>query len=148
MKNFENLIKQFAGDAPYVGYNYMPMVMTELCKLIVADKTFFISVNLSQQAKDKYGKNHIVKTDLSDDKDVDFTINTLKMADGEGLLPAFTSLEQAVKNGETDTFEVDIYQFFDMLVDNENVRYGIINPFDKSVLIDKNMASILLDQFE
>ncbi len=147
MKEFENMINNLAGDSRMVPYTDMPLVMTELCKAVIADKTFFISVNLTERMLEKYGKNHIVKSDLTDD-DIEFSINTLKMAGGEGLLPAFTSMEQALKGGESDTFEVDIYQFFDMLMDNPDVEYAIINPFDKAVLVDKKLAAVLLDQFE
>ncbi len=146
MKEFENLITELAGDAPYAGYEHMPLIMTELCKAVMADKTFLISVNFTPAMLEKYRKNHIFKSDLKDD-DVEFSINTLKMGD-EFMLPAFTGMEQAALNGETDTFEVDIYQFFDMLRENPNVNYAIINPFGKSVIVDKNMANILLDQFE
>ncbi len=147
MKEFENMISNLAGEGRMVPYTDMPLVMTELCKGIISDKTFFISVNLTERMLEKYGKNHIVKSDLTDD-DIEFSINTLKMAGGESLLPAFTSMEQAAKGGETDTFEVDIYQFFDMLMDNPDVEYAIINPFDKAALVDKNLAAVLLDQFE
>ncbi len=146
MKNFENLITQLAGRAPYVGLEHMPLIMTELCKAVMEDKTFFISVNLAPHMLEKYGKNHITKADLKYE-DVEFSINTLKMGD-EFMLPAFTTTDNALKGGKTDTFEVDIYQFFDMLCDNPNVNYAIINPFGKSVIVDKNMANILLDQFE
>lgn len=73
-------------------------------------------------------------------------IGTVKTADGKIWWAAFTSFEEELKGGNSvqSTFLTDIDQLFASALTVKEIEGIIINPWNRTIMLNKNLINIIL----
>ena len=73
-------------------------------------------------------------------------IQAVKTADGKKWWSAFTSFEEELKGGGSvqSTFLTDISQFFNSALQVNEIEGIILNPWNRTIMLDKNLINIIL----
>ena len=73
-------------------------------------------------------------------------IGTVKTGDGKVWWAAFTSFEEELKGGGSvqSTFLTDIDQLFDSALQVNEIEGIILNPWNRTIMLDKNLINIIL----
>lgn len=72
-------------------------------------------------------------------------IQTVKTADGVSWWAAFTSFDEELKGADSvkSTFLTDIDKLFDAVFDAEGISGVIINPWDRTIMLDRELIRII-----
>ena len=73
-------------------------------------------------------------------------IQAVKTADGKKWWSAFTSFEEELKGGGSvqSTFLTDIDQLFHSALQVNEIEGIILNPWNRTIMLDKNLINIIL----
>ena len=73
-------------------------------------------------------------------------IGTVKTGDGKVWWAAFTSFEEELKGGGSvqSTFLTDIAQLFHSALQVNEIEGIILNPWNRTIMLDKNLINIIL----
>ena len=73
-------------------------------------------------------------------------IGTVKTGDGKVWWVAFTSFEEELKGGGSvqSTFLTDIDQLFNSALQVNEIEGIILNPWNRTIMLDKNLINIIL----
>ena len=73
-------------------------------------------------------------------------IGTVKNGDNKVWWVAFTSFEEELKGGGSvqSTFLTDISQFFNSALQVNEIEGVILNPWNRTIMLDKNLINIIL----
>ena len=73
-------------------------------------------------------------------------IGTVKTGDGKVWWAAFTSFEEELKGGGSvqSTFLTDIDQLFHSALQVNEIEGIILNPWNRTIMLDKNLINIIL----
>ena len=73
-------------------------------------------------------------------------IGTVKTGDNKVWWAAFTSFEEELKGGGSvqSTFLTDISQFFNSALQVNEIEGIILNPWNRTIMLDKNLINIIL----
>ena len=73
-------------------------------------------------------------------------IGTVKTGDNKVWWAAFTSFEEELKGGSSiqSTFLTDIGQLFNSALQVEEIEGIILNPWNRTIMLDKNLINIIL----
>ena len=96
----------------------------------------------------KAGGQMIVAVDAAGVSDL--KVQIMELPDGERWLPAFTSFEEQMKGKSSvmSTFLGDIGQLLDTALKGESVSGLLINPWDKTLRLDKTLIRIIRGENE
>ena len=72
-------------------------------------------------------------------------IQTVKTADGVSWWAAFTSFDEELKGADSvkSTFLTDIDKLFDAVFDAEGISGVIINPWNRTIMLDRELIRII-----
>lgn len=72
----------------------------------------------------------------------------MKTEDGKLWWAAFTSFEEELKGGGSvmSTFLTGIHPLFESALKTEGIEGVIINPWNRTLMLDKNLIQIVLGQ--
>lgn len=75
-----------------------------------------------------------------------FQVQTLKTEDGKNWIMAFTGFEEELKGGNEvmSTFMADIGQLLTMAWKEPSVEGLILNPWNRTLMLDKTLISLIL----
>ena len=75
-------------------------------------------------------------------------IGTVKSADGKVWWAAFTSFDEELKGADSvmSTFMTDIRKLFVSALEVDDIEGIIINPWNRTIMLDKNLINIILGQ--
>ena len=78
-------------------------------------------------------------------RDASLQLRTVQTADGARWWYAFTSFEQELKGAEAvqSTFLVEIEKLFDAALTVPEISGVILNPWDRTLQLDKNLIRII-----
>ena len=73
-------------------------------------------------------------------------LRTIRTADGASWWYAFTSFEEELKGGGSvqSTFLTDIDQLFHSALQVNEIEGIILNPWNRTIMLDKNLINIIL----
>ena len=73
-------------------------------------------------------------------------IQAVKTADGKKWWSAFTSFEEELKGGDSvkSTFLTDIDKLFETVLQVEKIQGIILNPWNRTIMLDKNLIRVIL----
>lgn len=73
-------------------------------------------------------------------------VQAIKTADGKAWWAAFTSFEEELKGGGSvkSTFLADIEKLFQGALQAEGIEGVILNPWNRTIMLDKNLIQIVL----
>ena len=73
-------------------------------------------------------------------------IQAVKTADGKKWWSAFTSFEEELKGGDSvkSTFLTDIDKLFETVLQVEGIQGVILNPWNRTIMLDKNLIQVIL----
>ena len=73
-------------------------------------------------------------------------IQAIQTADGQQWWAAFTSFEEELKGGGSvqSTFLTDIAQLFNSALQVNEIEGIILNPWNRTIMLDKNLINIIL----
>lgn len=73
-------------------------------------------------------------------------VQAIKTADGKAWWAAFTSFEEELKGGGSvkSTFLADIEKLFQGALQAEEIEGVILNPWNRTIMLDKNLIQIVL----
>ena len=73
-------------------------------------------------------------------------LEAIKTEDGRSWWAAFTSFEEELKGGGSvqSTFLTDIDQLFDSALQVNEIEGIILNPWNRTIMLDKNLINIIL----
>lgn len=76
-------------------------------------------------------------------------LSVVKTADGLSWWTAFTSFDEEMKGGDAvkSTFLADIGQLFNMAVNADGINGIILNPWNRTIMLDKTMIKIILGEY-
>ena len=79
-------------------------------------------------------------------EDNQLRIGTVKTGDGKVWWAAFTSFEEELKGGGSiqSTFLTDIDQLFHSALQVNEIEGIILNPWNRTIMLDKNLINIIL----
>lgn len=82
--------------------------------------------------------------------DSQLRIGTVKTGDNKGWWAAFTSFDEELKGGRSvqSTFLTDISQLFHSALQVNEIEGIILNPWNRTIMLDKNLISIILGKSE
>ena len=74
-----------------------------------------------------------------------FQVQTIQLDNGEQWLSAFTSFEEELKGSQPvmSTFLADLGQLLDMALESEQVLGLILNPWNRTLMLDKNLIRVI-----
>ena len=89
------------------------------------------------------GGQMIVAVDTGGSQDLQ--VQVMQLENGEKWLPAFTSFEEQMmgKSGVMSAFLADIGQLLDMALNEEGVQGLLINPWNRTLKLDKHLIRII-----
>ena len=75
-------------------------------------------------------------------------IGTVKTGDGKVWWAAFTNFEEELKGGGSvmSTFLTGIHPLFESALKTDGIEGVIINPWNRTLMLDKNLIQIVLGQ--
>ena len=73
-------------------------------------------------------------------------IQALQTSDGQSWWTAFTSFEEELKGGDSvkSTFLTDIDKLFETVLQVEKIQGIILNPWNRTIMLDKNLIRVIL----
>lgn len=73
-------------------------------------------------------------------------LKSVKTADGKLWWSAFTSFDEEVKgsDGIMSTFMTDIRKLFDSVLKVDEIEGVILNPWNRTIMLDKNLIKIII----
>lgn len=73
-------------------------------------------------------------------------IQALQTSDGQSWWTAFTSFEEELKGGDSvkSTFLTDIDKLFETVLQIEKIQGIILNPWNRTIMLDKNLIRVIL----
>ena len=73
-------------------------------------------------------------------------IQAVKTSDGQNWWAAFTSFEEELKGGDSvkSTFLTDIDKLFETVLQVEEIQGIILNPWNRTIMLDKNLIRVIL----
>ena len=73
-------------------------------------------------------------------------LQTVKTTDGAVWWSAFTSFEEELKGGDSvkSTFLTDIDKLFETVLQVEGIQGIILNPWNRTIMLDKNLIRVIL----
>ena len=73
----------------------------------------------------------------------------LKTKDGRSWFLAFTSFEEQMKdsNPVMSAFTAKISQLFQMVLEEEKIDGLILNPWNRTIMLDKNLIRIIIGEY-
>lgn len=76
-------------------------------------------------------------------------VQAVKTSDGKNWWMAFTSFEEELKgsNSVMSTFLTDINKMFTSALEVDEIDGIIINPWNRTIMLDKNLMSIILGNY-
>ena len=76
-------------------------------------------------------------------------VQAVKTPDGKNWWMAFTSFEEELKgsNSVMSTFLTDINKMFTSALEVDEIDGIIINPWNRTIMLDKNLISIILGNY-
>ena len=80
--------------------------------------------------------------------DEQLKVRAVKTEDGKLWWAAFTSFEEELKGGGSvmSTFLTGIHTLFEPALKTEGIKGVIINPWNRTLMLDKNLIQIVLGQ--
>ena len=75
-------------------------------------------------------------------------MRVLRTEDGRSWFLAFTSFEEQIKDSNTvmSAFTAKIEQLFQMTLDEKNIDGLILNPWNRTIMLDKNLLRIVMGE--
>ena len=123
------------------------VVLDTICQAMNAGEQFVIPVEMPQEALDLIEKNNPKSGDiLYSDEDLHFRMRSLTKNDGEQVLVAFTSQEEAEKGDSTSTIMCDMASFIETAMLNPLFDGFVIDPWDKPFILSKQMIHLLYER--
>lgn len=91
------------------------------------------------------GGHFIIAVDSNENVN-DLKIGTIQTAEGKLWFVAFTSFEEEIKgsNQVMSAFTSTISQIFETVLESNEVSGLIVNPWDKTIMLDKNLIKIII----
>lgn len=73
-------------------------------------------------------------------------IQAVQTSDGQSWWTAFTSFEEELKGGDSvkSTFLTDIDKLFETALQVEGIQGIILNPWNRTIMLDKNLIRVIL----
>ena len=73
-------------------------------------------------------------------------IQAVQTSDGQNWWTAFTSFEEELKGGDSvkSTFLTDIDKLFETVLQVEGIQGIILNPWNRTIMLDKNLIRVIL----
>ena len=73
-------------------------------------------------------------------------IQAVQTSDGQNWWTAFTSFEEELKGGDSvkSTFLTDIDKLFETVLQVEKIQGIILNPWNRTIMLDKNLIRVIL----
>ena len=73
-------------------------------------------------------------------------LQTVRTPDGKIWWTAFTSFEEELKGGDSvkSTFLTDIDKLFETVLQVEKIQGIILNPWNRTIMLDKNLIRVIL----
>lgn len=73
-------------------------------------------------------------------------IQAVQTSDGQNWWTAFTSFEEELKGGDSVkfTFLTDIDKLFETVLQVEKIQGIILNPWNRTIMLDKNLIRVIL----
>ena len=73
-------------------------------------------------------------------------IQAVQTSDGQNWWTAFTSFEEELKGGDSvkSTFLTDIEKLFETVLQVEKIQGIILNPWNRTIMLDKNLIRVIL----
>ena len=73
-------------------------------------------------------------------------IQAVQTSDGKSWWTAFTSFEEELKGGDSvkSTFLTDIDKLFETVLQVEKIQGIILNPWNRTIMLDKNLIRVIL----
>ena len=73
-------------------------------------------------------------------------IQAVQTSDGQNWWTAFTSFEEELKGGDSvkATFLTDIDKLFETVLQVEKIQGIILNPWNRTIMLDKNLIRVIL----
>ena len=73
-------------------------------------------------------------------------IQAVQTSDGQSWWTAFTSFEEELKGGDSvkSTFLTDIDKLFETVLQVEGIQGIILNPWNRTIILDKNLIRVIL----
>lgn len=73
-------------------------------------------------------------------------IQAVQTSDGQSWWTAFTSFEEELKGGDSvkSTFLTDIDKLFETVLQVEKIQGIILNPWNRTIMLDKNLIRVIL----
>lgn len=73
-------------------------------------------------------------------------IQAVQTSDGQSWWTAFTSFEEELKGGDSvkSTFLTDIDKLFETVLQVEEIQGIILNPWNRTIMLDKNLIRVIL----
>ena len=73
-------------------------------------------------------------------------IQAVQTSDGQSWWTAFTSFEEELKGGDSvkSTFLTDIDKLFETVLQVEGIQGVILNPWNRTIMLDKNLIRVIL----
>lgn len=73
-------------------------------------------------------------------------IQAVQTSDGQSWWTAFTSFEEELKGGDSvkSTFLTDIDKLFETVLQIEKIQGIILNPWNRTIMLDKNLIRVIL----
>lgn len=73
-------------------------------------------------------------------------IQAVQTSDGQSWWTAFTSFEEELKGGDSvkSTFLTDIDKLFETVLQVEKIQGIILNPWNRTIMLDKNLIRVVL----
>lgn len=73
-------------------------------------------------------------------------IQAIQTSDGQNWWAAFTSFEEELKGGDSvkSTFLTDIEQLFKTALQVDGIQGIILNPWNRTIMLDKNLIRVIL----
>ena len=73
-------------------------------------------------------------------------LEAIRTEDGKNWWAAFTSFEEELKGGGSvkSTFLADIRKLFELALQTEGIEGVILNPWNRTIMLDKQLIAIIL----
>ena len=73
-------------------------------------------------------------------------IQAVQTSDGQNWWTAFTTFEEELKGGDSvkSTFLTDIDKLFETVLQVEKIQGIILNPWNRTIMLDKNLIRVIL----
>ena len=75
-------------------------------------------------------------------------LEAIRTEDGKNWWAAFTSFEEELKGGGSvkSTFLTDIRKLFELILQTDEIEGVVLNPWNRTIMLDKYLIEIILGQ--